>query len=161
MITQLSAVPVTPIINLRKNKCLYRQNDSAHSAYILKVGRVLLIRDDPVGRSFGCGIVSVGETFGEELLDGTKRRHIAMALESTSVGILNVDSVSTRQLRHDAFQRLIFLEELWATHEGIERVKKIMARYGPRSRDFTFVTIAMLAGLSREQVSRFASSDIR
>src|SRR4051812_41571124 len=110
-----------------KNTIVYHEGAIARRGYRVESGAILLVvtRDD---KDVAFAIVTVGETFGEEFLAEIKRRrHTAIALQDSSVTTL--DESHTRKIMRDTIRRLEWLELMWSTDRGEERVRFVLSSY--------------------------------
>lgn len=94
---------------LKKKQVLFRKEDEGTALYIIKKGKVKIVRSSKVGEDVILSIFSEGEFFGEmSLLDQKPRSADAVALEESEVYILNrADFLSFLQKNENAINCIL------------------------------------------------------
>ena len=139
------------ILNLNEKDLLYQAGESGEVAYRVLSGAVLLkttYRD----REVAFAVVQPNETFGDEVLTGSHRRHDAVALRFSELEVVVADRDSASDIQRDALRRLVLLEQLWCRDRSEDRVQFVLESY-PTVR-LNGPTLAALTSLRQETVSR-------
>lgn len=135
----------------KKGHIFYTRGEKATLAYKVHSGYVLLYVETEDDRRSGIGLVKPGETFGEELVKKTLRRHNAMVYMNATVEFLLPTEENTERILQDSSKRADNLEELWVTKKAKHRVPLICARYPELILGAEMITT--LSGSSRKMVS--------
>ena len=148
------------VMNLKPGQPLYHRDNPAYhkageSPFCFQVlsGMVALSRTDTNSKTTTFSVVTTGKFFGEETLLGDRRHHDARALVATTVRkVVNTSDIVVALVR-DSFDRWYFLEKLYATRVGRDRMRLLESRYVDIT-TFPQTVIAEMLSASRVMVYR-------
>ena len=120
--------PVIEILPLAKGQFLFKQGDTASSAYILNSGAIGIFKEvdgkrQPIAR------VKKGEFFGEmAIIDGRPRRNSAMALEDCTLSLVSKDMIEEKLANSDPMIRTLL-------HMLSNSMRMVHEAYAPKGRN--------------------------
>jgi len=120
--------PVIEILPLAKGQFLFKQGDTATSAYILNSGAIGIFKEvdgkrQPIAR------VKKGEFFGEmAIIDGRPRRNSAMALEDCTLSLVSKDMIEEKLANSDPMIRTLL-------HMLSNSMRMVHEAYAPKGRN--------------------------
>jgi len=120
--------PVIEILPLAKGQFLFKQGDTATSAYILNSGAIGIFKEvdgkrQPIAR------VKKGEFFGEmAIIDGRPRRNSAMALEDCTLSLVSKEMIEEKLAGSDSLVRTLL-------HMLSNSLRMVHEAYAPKGRN--------------------------
>ncbi len=101
--------PALEIQFLQKGQQLFKEGDEASAAYVVAAGCIGIFRK-VAGKTSPVARIRSGEFFGEmAILDGSKRRATAVALEDTTVSLVSKEHLEEKMAGTDKLIRTILL----------------------------------------------------
>lgn len=166
---------LTVDLQLRRNEVLFSEHDDADCLYVVRNGRLAIVRDSFDGRESVLALLTAGDLFGEmPLFDRAKRSAKIKALEPTVVLRVPYEPLRTMytarpellwgavsllasrlRVMDDALADTMFLDVAGRT------AKKLLEMAGDRDEFQLPVTqeeLAQMVGASRERVNKALSS---
>ncbi len=109
---------------------LYREGDYPNYLYLLKSGKLKVIRTDHYGKELVIGLVGNGEFFGyNAILEGTDQRETTVALETTEVLLIpRTDFLTLLESNRDVAVRFI---KLLAGNVKAQEERLLQLAYAP------------------------------